>query len=114
MGTNLAIWGNGKVMLSYNGDTQAFAGVTKPADMFTRAKYAIQINGLKIRSCKAGALGDWTTGTNALENINETLLFGAGRSSDGSLTRYFDGTFYAIKVYSGLLSDDALNEFLQG
>ena len=114
MGTNLAIWGNGKVMLSYNGDTQAFAGVTKPADMFTRAKYAIQINGLKIRSCKAGALGDWTTGTNALENINETLLFGAGRGSDGSLTRYFDGTFYAIKVYSGLLSDDALNEFLQG
>ena len=114
MGTNLAIWGNGKVMLSYNGDTQAFAGVTKPADMFTRAKYAIQIDGLKIRSCKAGALGDWTTGTNALESINETLLFGAGRGSDGSLTRYFDGTFYAIKVYSGLLSDDALNEFLQG
>lgn len=114
MGTNLAIWGNGKVMLSYNGDTQAFAGVTKPADMFTRAKYAIQINGLKIRSCKAGALGDWTTGTNALENIDETLLFGAGRGSDGSLTRYFDGTFYVIKVYSGLLSDDALNEFLQG
>lgn len=114
MGTNLAIWGNGKVMLSYNGDTQAFAGVTKPADMFTRAKYAIQINSLKIRSCKAGALGDWTTGTNALENIDETLLFGAGRGSDGSLTRYFDGTFYVIKVYSGLLSDDALNEFLQG
>lgn len=114
MGTNLAIWGNGKVMLSYNGDTQAFAGVTKPADMFTRAKYAVQINGLKIRSCKAGALGDWTTGTNALENIDETLLFGAGRGSDGSLARYFDGTFYAIKVYSGLLSDDALNEFLQG
>lgn len=114
MGMNLAIWGNGKVMLSYNGDTQAFAGVTKPADMFTRAKYAVQINGLKIRSCKAGALGDWTTGTNALENIDETLLFGAGRGSDGSLTRYFDGTFYTAKVYSGLLSDDALNEFLQG
>ena len=114
MGTNLAIWGNGKVMLAYNGESQAFAGVTKPADMFTRAKYAIQINGLNIRSCKAGALGDWTTGTNALESIDETLLFGAGRGSDGSITRYFDGTFYAIKVYSGLLGDDALNAFLQG
>ena len=114
MGTNLAIWGNGKVMLSYNGDTQAFAGVTKPADMFTRAKYAIQINGLNIRSCKAGALGDWTTGTNALENIDETLLLGAGRGSDGGIIRYFDGTFYAAKVYSGLLSDTELNEFLQG
>ena len=114
MGANLAIWGNGKVMLSYNGDSQAFAGVTKPADMFTRAKYAIQIDGLKIRSCKAGALGDWTTGTNALENIDETLLLGAGRGSDGSITRYFDGTFYAAKVYSGLLSDEELNAFLQG
>ncbi len=114
MGTNLAIWGNGKVMLSYNGDTQAFAGVTKPAEMFSRAKYAIQIDGLKIRSCKAGALGEWTTGTNALENIDETLLLGAGRGSDGGIIRYFDGTFYAAKVYSGLLSDTELNEFLQG
>lgn len=114
MGANLAIWGDGKVMLSYNGDSQKFAGISKPAEMFMRAKYAIQIDGLKIRSCKAGALGEWTTGTNALENIDETLLLGAGRGSDGGIIRYFDGTFYAAKVYSGLLSDTELNEFLQG
>ena len=114
MGANLAIWGDGKVMLSYNGDSQKFAGINKPAEMVSRTKYIIQIDGLKIRSGKAGALGDWTTGTNALENIDETLLLGAGRGSDGGIIRYFDGTFYAAKVYSGLLSDTELNEFLQG
>lgn len=44
--------------------------------------------------------------------INETIILGAYKETDGTMGRYFDGTINRFKVYSGICPDSMIQEFL--
>lgn len=44
--------------------------------------------------------------------ISDTLILGAYKETNGTTGRYFNGTINSCKVYSGICSDDMIQEFL--
>ena len=50
--------------------------------------------------------------TGMTTTINETLILGAYKETNGTMGRYFNGTINRCKVYSGICSDDMIQAFL--
>ena len=86
------------------------------AHLKTRTRYVIQLDGQRFRGGSTYcALSNWTITGSAITDVPENLLIGGapGNTTDGALTRCWDGTFYQCKVYKGLLSDAKINKFIQ-
>ena len=113
-GLCISLESDGRTMATWDGVSHELVGSI--AAIRQRHRYAVQLNGRKMRMATKSGISEWFTGTDKADNGSAlTFLIGSGHTSGASaVTRYFDGTFYRFTVFNELFTDAELNSFLQG
>ena len=113
-GLEVALRGTGKTIARWNGAEHELSSSIE--ELRQRHRYAVQINGYKMRIGREDGLSEWKTGSSTYASTNlPYVLIGSGRTpGESAVSRYFDGTFYRFAIYNELWSDTELNSFLQG
>lgn len=111
---------NNKQVLTKTASSTAFAGRN------TKAVICFKGPQMRVVCPTAGAVGTsegeslaetkldtgWFYVSGMKTTIDNTLILGAYKETNGTMGRYFNGTINSFKVYSGICSNDMIQEFL--
>lgn len=121
--------GSGNARLSTYGSQQILTKTTSStafAGRNTKAVICIKGSRMRVPCPTAGAVATseseslaenkpdtgWFDVSGMTATIDETLILGASKETNGTMDKYFNGTINRFKVYSGICPDDMIQYFL--
>lgn len=109
-GITIAMWPNGS--LGFNLYKLETTLINSLDNVKQRNTIAIQIKDDQCKLMINSSNGYWKEITGYTSNVSQSLLIGGYQQSDGTKGRFFDGTVYRFEVYRGLLSSDAITNWM--
>lgn len=109
-GISVAMWPNGSLGFNlYKLETTLIGTLD---NVKQRNVFAIQIKDDQVKIMLNSSSGYWRSVSGYTSSVTQSLLIGGYQQSDGTKGRFFDGTVYRFEVYRGLLSSDAIDNWM--